>query len=76
MHWLQDYPFNKSQQTNLSLFLKRYGISGLMCAIQSYTDMQQEYICKTRASLSRLKINDIFYLEIQEHTIAASSFSS
>ncbi len=70
MHWLQDYPFNKSQQTNLSLFLKRYGISGLMCAIQSYTDMQQEYICKTRASLSRLKINDIFYLEIQEHTIA------
>ena len=69
MHWLQDYPFNKAQQTNISLFLKRYGISGLMRAMQSYTDIQQEYICKTRSSLSRLKICDIYYLKILEHTI-------
>lgn len=69
MHWLQDYPFNKTQQTNISLFLKRYGISGLMNAMQSYSDLHQEYICKTRTSISRFKICDIYYLKILEHTI-------
>lgn len=50
-------------------FLERYGTSGLEQAMRLYTAMQQEYICKTKTTVTKLTITDIYYLEIQEHNI-------
>ena len=69
MDWLQEITNNKTLQNNLTRFLKTYGTSGLNQALAFYADMQQEYICKTRTSISKIKICDIYYLEIQEHNI-------
>ncbi len=62
--------FNKKQQLYFSNFLKQYGISGLEQALQLYIDMQQEYICKTKISISKIRISDIYYLKIQRHNIS------
>lgn len=69
MHWLQNYPFTRDQKTNLTLFLDQYGVSGLEQALKLYIDVQQEYICKTKNFLSKFRVDDIYYLEIREHTI-------
>lgn len=61
---------DKNIQAIISEFLTQYDISDLTQALQHYTDMHQEYICKTKASISKLKISDIYYLEILEHNIA------
>ncbi len=61
---------NKKQQLYLSNFLNQYGISGLEQALQFFIDMQQEYVCKTKISISKIKINDIYYLKIQKHNIS------
>ena len=58
-----------SLQNMLSTFLKQYGVSGLEKALHSYADMQQEYICKTKSSFSKIRLTDIYYLEIQGHSI-------
>ncbi|MGM9927808.1 MAG: hypothetical protein ACI4E3_02670, partial [Candidatus Fimousia sp.] len=62
---------NKTLQNNLNRFLKAYGISGLNQVLALYANMQQEYICKIRSYISKIKIYDMYYLEIQEpeHTI-------
>ncbi len=60
---------NKNQQLYFNSFLKQYGISGLEEALQFYIDMQQEYICKTKRSISKIKVYDIYYLKIQGHNI-------
>lgn len=54
---------------NLSAFLEQYGSSGLNQALQLYEDTQQEYICRTRTSISKIYISDIYYMEIREHQI-------
>ena len=54
---------------NLSTFLKQYGTSGLKRALQLYMDTQQEYICRTRSSISKINISDIYHMEIHEHKI-------
>lgn len=69
MNKLQDLPIDTSLQSTLSSFIEKYGASGLEQALQLYTDMQQEYICKTKTSISKIKLCDIYYLEIQEHNI-------
>lgn len=56
-------------QDTVSEFIKHYGVSGLKEALQIYSEMQQEYICKNKSSIHKLKIYDIYYLEIREHTI-------
>ena len=53
----------------ISSFLEQYGSSGLKQALQLYKDTQQEYICRTRTSISKLHISDIYYMEIREHQI-------
>lgn len=53
----------------LSDFLEQYGTSGLKQALQLYNNTQQEYICRTRTSVSKMNISDIYYMEIQEHQI-------
>lgn len=53
----------------LSNFLEQYGIFGLKQALQLYRNTQQEYICRTRTSISKISISDIYYMEIREHQI-------
>lgn len=53
----------------LSNFLEKYGTSGLKQALQLYIDTQEKYICKTRTSISKINICDIYYIEIREHQI-------
>lgn len=53
----------------ISNFIGQYGISGLKRALQLYRDTQEEYICRTRSSISKINISDIYYMEIQEHQI-------
>ena len=48
---------DKNIQAIISEFLTRYDISDLTQALQHYTDMHQEYICRTKASISKLKIS-------------------
>lgn len=50
-------------------FLEQYGTSALKQALQLYENTQQEYICRTRTSISKIHISDIYYIEIQEHQI-------
>lgn len=64
-----DFSKDKHLQNTISEFIDYYGISGLEQALELYTDMQQEYICKTKTSVSKVMICDIYYLEIREHTI-------
>lgn len=56
-------------QDIISTFLTQYGISGLKHALQLYRDTQEEYICRTRTSISKIHIPDIYYMEIREHQI-------
>lgn len=53
----------------ISNFLKKYGSFGLNQALQLYEDIQQEYICRTKTSISKIHIFDIYYMEIREHQI-------
>jgi hypothetical protein len=53
---------NKLNDT-ISIFLKQYGLSGLNQALQLYKDTQQEYICRTKTSISKLHISDIYYMK-------------
>ena len=56
-------------QNTISTFLTQYGTSGLKHALQLYINTHQEYICRTRTSISKLYISDIYYMEIREHQI-------
>lgn len=68
MSQLQKY-LDKSLETILFDFLQYHGKAGLVQALQLYADMQQEYLCKTKNSMLKIKLGDIFYLKIQKHTI-------
>ncbi len=69
MNWLNNIFGNTKLHIKLSTFLDQYGISGLEQAIQLYENMNLEYIWKTRESIYKIKIYDIYYLEIKGHTI-------
>lgn len=62
-------PIDTELNETISTFLLQYGPSGLNQALQLYKDTQQEYICRTRASISKIHIFDIYYMEIREHQI-------
>lgn len=69
MDCFQEIMNDKILIQTLSKFLTVYGQEGLTMALQQYADSQQEYICKTRGSVSKLKICDINYLQIHIHDI-------
>ena len=69
MDWIQELTRKESLCRSLTAFLDQHGFSGLEKALQLYSDTQAEYICKTKAAVTRIKINDIYYLEIQTHAI-------
>ena len=60
---------NDKLNKTLSDFLDLYGTSGLENALQLYRNSHQEYICKTRTSVSKMSVWDIYYMEIREHQI-------
>lgn len=53
----------------ISDFIEQYGTFGLKQALQLYKNTQQEYICRTRTSISKIYISYIYYMEIREHQI-------
>lgn len=63
-------------RAQLAAFLKKYGKSGLRQAMQSYSDLQKQYICKSKNSISKIRLADILYLEIQQHTITIHTASN
>lgn len=69
MNWLQELTQSESLQNTLTTFLNQYGLSGLENALHLYKNLQQEYICKTKTTTSKINIIDIYYLEIRTHTI-------
>lgn len=69
MNELNKNQIDKKLEDNLSNFLEQYGTVGLKKALQLYIDTQQKYICKTRTSVSKINIRDIYYMEIHEHQI-------
>lgn len=69
MNWKQELSRSESLQYTLTAFIKQYGLSGLEEAMQIYSNMQKEYFCKTKTSLTKIKMTDIYYLEIRTHTI-------
>lgn len=69
MDWIHELVQKESLRCSLTSFLDQHGLSGLEKALQLYSNTQAEYICKTKAAVTRIKIDDIYYLEIQTHTI-------
>ncbi len=59
----------KAIKKDVLAFLETYGFKGLQQAMDSYINMQQVYICKTRASTSKIYIRDINYIEVRKHLI-------
>ena len=64
---------NKSTQsdilTEIQSFIATYGESALQEAMQQYIDNQQIYIHKTKYQITKIRINDIYYLQSQKHNI-------
>lgn len=59
----------KELQTILNNFIEQYGEFALVTALQTYAASQQFYICKKKASIRRIPIHLINYIEILGHTI-------
>ena len=69
MDWIQELTHNESLSCSLNTFLDQHGLSGLEKALQLYSNTQAEYICKMKSAITKIKVEDIYYLEIQTHTI-------
>ena len=69
MDWIQELTQKESLCCSLTDFLDQHGFSGLEKALQLYTNTQAEYMFKTKTAITRIKMDDIYYLEIQTHTI-------
>lgn len=70
MNWINEITSDKEIQSEFRSFYNKYGISGIKNAFKLYTEMHQEYICKTKTSISKIPVQDIYYLEILEHNIS------
>lgn len=70
MNWIQELTSNEPLRSRITAFLQTYGTPGLEKALQFYAATQEDYICKTKKSISKVKISEIYYLEIQKHNIS------
>lgn len=61
---------NKNLQSVILTFIAAYGESALQEAMQQYADSHQTYICRTKSQVTRIKIHDIYYLQINQHSIS------
>ena len=50
-------------------FIKQYGVTGLKQALENYTQTNHSYTICTKESLTQIRIDDIYYLEIVGHHI-------
>lgn len=69
MDWIQELGQAEHLHNTINTFLDQYGLSGLEDALNHYSAIQSEYICKTESGITKIKIADIHYLKIQVHTI-------
>ena len=60
---------NPTIYNKLLTFLDQYGENGLLDALNIYTESHQKYICKTKTSITKLNIYDIYYITIHGHNI-------
>ena len=60
---------NKTLQSDVLTFIATYGESALQEAIQQYINNHQIYLYKTKSQITKIKINDIYYLQSQQHNI-------
>lgn len=67
MGTFQDILSNKDLQNRIASFVSLYGVSSLEEALDFYADMQQTYTIKTKTSVSKIRICDIYYIEIDGH---------
>ena len=74
--FLHELLSDQTLKAQLTAFLKKYGKSGLRQAMQSYSDLQKQYICKSKNSISKIQPAEILYLEIQQHTITIHTASN
>ena len=70
MDWIQELTKDPNLNKTFTNFLQQYGLSGLGQALSMYKSIQLKYICKTKTTISKISIADIYYLEIQEHNIS------
>ncbi len=70
MNWIQELFQTESLKDTLIPFLDQYGVLGLEKALICYSTMLPEYVCKTKSTISKIKIDDIYYLEIKTHAIS------
>ncbi len=68
--WQQELINNQTLQNNLITFINQYGISEIAHALQLYSSLHHEYLCKTKSSISKFDVYNIYYLKIQEHHIS------
>lgn len=68
--WQQELSNNQNLQHHLSAFIDQFGISNIEHALQLYSNLHHEYICKTKTSVLKLHVYDIYYLQIQGHHIS------
>lgn len=66
---LTDISQNKVLAELTETFLNNYGSKGYQCALETYTKMQQFYICRNRQSVHKILWDEIYYLDILGHTI-------
>lgn len=69
MDWIKELQDNKPAWENFCSFLNSYGIAGLEQALHNYTIANQNYSWKRKNTTIFCRMNDIYYLEIQGHTI-------
>lgn len=50
-------------------FIKQYGVTGLKKALKKYAQTNHSYIICTNESVTKIRIDEIFYLEIEGHHI-------
>lgn len=70
MEDLQKILNNLFLQKALAEFLQEYEIENLVEAMQIYAQMHQTYICRTKTSVTKINIKDIYYLKIYGHNIS------
>lgn len=70
MNWFHEISKDHCFKDEIFEFLDLYGTDGLKEALIAYEKSQQMYIYKTKSIVTRLRIDDIYYLEIWEHNIA------
>lgn len=70
MDWIEELNNQKQAQKILFPFLEKYGFEGLEEALKEYDQIQQLYICRTKTSTHKIRIDDIYYIDIKGHNIA------